>query len=128
MSKKYNILHLDDSVLFLDFTKMILDDDRWAYHPVSTEKEVEAYFKQHKTDLFICDLMLYDESDAGPGVELIEKIHKKYPSVKIMVLSARGDDSLRERLINKIVYYATKDLRDTQLKKIVISLLEGDTI
>jgi DNA-binding NarL/FixJ family response regulator len=125
MAKKYNILHLDDSLLFLEFTKMILDEDELSYHPVSTEREVEDYFKQHKPDLFICDLMLYDESDAGPGVELIEEIHKKYPSVKIMVFSARSDDSLKERLKDKTAYYATKNIRDSELKSIVISLVKG---
>ena len=128
MLKNYNILHLDDSEIFLKFTKMVLDDEKLSYHPVSTEEEVEEYFDQHKPDLFICDLMLYDESDAEPGVQLIEKIHKKYPSVKIMVFSARSDDSLKEKLKDIVVYYATKDIRDSQFKSIVIGLLQGDTI
>ena len=126
---KYNILHMDDSALFLEFTKMIfLDNAELSYNPVSTEDEVEDYFKHHKPDLFISDLMLHDDSDANPGVELIEKIYKKYSPVKIMVLSAREDASLKGKLKDKVAYYATKALRDRRLKSIILNLLQGEPI
>ena len=126
MKDRFNILHLDDNSQFTYVMETILKELKKynVYYESATDaKEAVDKLKANKFHLYIGDLMLEDDHDADPGVNLIKSINKEYPELKIMVLSARTDRSLKEELAPYIVEYVTKDFRPSTFPKKVLNIL-----
>jgi CheY-like chemotaxis protein len=130
MAKNYRIIHLDDNPLFISLMEMLIDDEineiKIKYNGVFTDEEAYNLIESKPPDLFISDLMLEDDHNAETGITVIETLHNNYPSLKIMVLSARGDASLRDRLEKSIVAYKTKEFDPPSLADDIKSILTGE--
>jgi len=128
MAKNYRIIHLDDNPLFIDLIEMLIDEIdgiNIKYKGVLTDKEAYDFVESGLPDLFISDLMLEDDHDAESGIKVIETLHNQYPSLKIMVLSARSDTSLRDRLREYVVAYVTKEFDPSLLPDDIKRILTG---
>ena len=129
MTKNYRVIHLDDNPLFIDLIEMLINEMNGMeikYKAVFTDEKAYALVKSEPPDLFISDLMLKDDHNAETGIKVIETLHKKYPSLKIMVLSARGDASLRDRLKKCTVAYKTKEFDPLSLADDIKSILTSE--
>jgi CheY-like chemotaxis protein len=114
MSKTYRIVHLDDNPVFIELTKMLIDEIKEInidYKGVYRKQDAYNLIKSDIPDLFISDLMLEDEHDAETGAQVVKTVSEKYPYLKIMALSARSDASLKERLEKYTIRYETKDFQ-----------------
>jgi len=128
MAKNYRIIHLDDNPLFIDLMEVPIseiDGINIKYKGVLTDKEAYDLLGSGLPDLFISDLMLKDDHDAESGIKVIEKLHNQYPSLKIMVLSARSDASLRDRLRECVVAYQIKEFDPSLLADDIKRILTG---
>ena len=117
------VLHLDDNPIFNDLIKLLFDDIGVEYKSVLNTDDAWKELKKSLPDLLIADLMLEDDWNERPGVEFIKDAHKRYPELKIMVLSARSDKSLRDELKNYVVYYETKSFRPSTFKENIVKIL-----
>jgi len=122
MKKKY-ILHLDDSIDFINSIKHIFEEIDVRYRYKYKASDIKELLRKELPDLFIADLMLENEHNADPGVNLVKFLHKKYPDLKIMILSARCDKSIQDELEPYIVYYETKSYRPSVFQNKIIELL-----
>ena len=118
MSKTYRIVHLDDNPVFIELTKMLIDEIKEInidYKGVYRKQDAYNLIKSDIPDLFISDLMLEDEHDAETGAQVVKTVSEKYPDLKIMALSARSDASLKERFEKYTkkytIRYETKDFQ-----------------
>lgn len=119
------VLHLDDNPIFNDLIKLLFDDISVEYKSVLKKEKAWKELKKSLPDLLIADLMLEDDWNEQPGVEFIKDAHKKYPELKIMVLSARSDKSLRDELKDYVVHYETKSFRPSIFKENILKILSN---
>lgn len=126
MNKNYILLHLDDNPDITEQMYILFRDSdidyRYAYNTEQASKEL----KKSIPDLLIVDLMLEDNHDATTGADYIKQISKEYPDLKILVLSARGDQFLRDELNEYIVGFETKIFRPSKYKEKILKIVKGE--
>ena len=125
MTKAYNIVHLEDNPDVAERIAILFDNENNVlYQHVSTEQEAFEVLDTNIPDLLIVDLMLIDDDDASPGVSFIKQAYEKYPGIKMMVLSNRGDQKFRDDLKPYIIDYEVKIFRPSIYKNKIIKLLK----
>jgi len=127
MEKKYKILHLDDYPVFTEGINDIFLETDIEYFPVNSEEETKEALENNIFDYFIADLMLDDDThDISNGCRVISDISKKYPDLKIMVLTARpdGNKTIQTLLKGKIIAYLTKDFKPTRFYDQVMNVIQ----
>ena len=93
MNQYYEIIHLDDNPVFLEETGRLIrriDDCQINYKGIVNKDKANALIKKNNYDLFISDLMIEDDNSEISGKTFITEISKKFPTLKILVLSARS--------------------------------------
>jgi len=126
MTKKYHIIHLEDSIDVAQRIAILFEnEDDVLYEHVATPQEAFEILNQTIPDLLIVDLMLIDDDDASPGIIFIKQVYKKFPGIKMMVLSNRGDQKFRDDLKPYIIDYQAKIFRPSVYKKRILELLEA---
>ena len=123
--KNKKVLHLDDNPIFNDLINLLFDDIGVEYKFVLNTDDAWKELKKFLPDLLIADLMLEDDWNERPGVEFIKEAHGKYSELKIMVLSARSDKSLRDELKDYVVHYETKSFRPSIFKENIVKFLSN---
>jgi len=125
MTQKYHIIHLDDTPDVTERMAILFENENDVlYEHVSTEQEAFDILDQNIPDLLIVDLMLIDDDDAIPGIIFIKQVYKKFPGIKMMVLSNRGDQKIRDDLKQYIIDYEIKCFRPSMFKHKIIDLLK----
>jgi len=87
-----NVIVADDHPIILHGIRTILEADSniCIAGTAKTVTELFTALSTHACDLLVCDYSFY--GDAQPdGLPMIQKIRQMYPSVRIIVLSARDD-------------------------------------
>ncbi|KPA14699.1 chemotaxis protein CheY [Candidatus Magnetomorum sp. HK-1] len=132
MRNIFKIIHLDDNPVFfkvLERNLRRIKDIDILYRATTRKDKLEQMITDSLPDLpdlFISDLMLKDDHDATQGINFVKKINSQYPSLKIMVLSARSDQTIKEDLKPHITKYQTKSYLPRQFTKDIIALLKGE--
>jgi len=126
MDGVFDILHIDDEPLFLErfeFNLRKLENLRI----ISVQNVEDAYnmIVQKMPDLLVADLQIENDYDAEPGIKFIIEVKKKYPRLPIMVLSARNEPSLREKLKGLTVCYQHKAYKPSALKAQMAELIQA---
>jgi len=123
MTKTYHIVHLEAD---LDVTERMAilfeNENNISYEHASTEQEALDILNQNIPELLIVELRLSDY-DYRQGVSFIKHAYKKYPGIRMMVLTNRGDNTLREELKPYIIDYELKIFKPSIIKKKIIQLL-----
>jgi len=107
MNKK-RILHIDDNIIYINFTENMLGLENVHYDYACDKTEVYEYLEEKIPDVMIVDLMLENDYDPEPGTKLIEYINQKYKTIKLVVLTGNPDTELQEYLKPMIRHYETK--------------------
>jgi len=121
--KKYYVLHLEDNKDIADLLTMILENENIDYKHVQTFKQAYEQLDKVLPHLMLVDLMLEDDIHAEPGIKFIKDAYQKYPGLKMMVLSNRGDSRIKKELINYIVDFVEKIFKPSAFKTKLIQKL-----
>jgi len=127
--KKYTIIHLDDNPDITDRMDLFLDDsNEIKYEYIHNIEDAFKRLSQGLPHLMLVDLMLEDDINADPGINFIKQAKKEYPKLNIMVLSNRGDMSIRNELKEYVIDYEEKIFRPSvYMEKILTILNQLDT-
>jgi len=124
-NKNYHIIHLEDNPDVAERMSVLFENEEDVlYEHVSTVEDAFAVLDKKIPHLLLVDLMLLDDDDATPGVEFIKKAYDRYPGIIMMVLSNRGDQSLREELEPYIIAYEVKIFKPSIYKEKLLKLLK----
>jgi len=128
MRKAYKIIHLDDNPVFFKVMERNLrriKEIEIIYKAAPSIEKIEQMMNVNDLpDLFISDLMLENDYDASQGMNFVKKMYTNYPSLNIMVLSARSDLSIQEELKPFIIKYQTKTFLPRQFRQDLVRLLK----
>jgi response regulator of citrate/malate metabolism len=128
MRKAYKIIHLDDNPVFFKVMERNLrriKEIEIIYKAAPRIEKIKQMININDLpDLFISDLMLENDYDASQGINFVKKMNKDYPSLNIMVLSARSDLSIQEELKPYIIKYQTKTFLPRQFRKDLVDFLK----
>ncbi len=125
MNEKYDVLHLDDNPDITERMEKLFIDIDLNYRYAHTIKDTWKLLKERIPDLLIVDLMLEDNGDATTGANFIKNVSKIFTDLKIMVLSARGDQSLRKDLEEYVTFFETKIFKPSTYKEKIVFILEN---
>jgi DNA-binding NtrC family response regulator len=107
------ILIVDDEVDMLELLKRIIED-KTPYRVVTTPDplEVPQLLDEAPFDLMITDLRMPGQN----GIELLEKVHKKYESLPVMVITAYGTIETAVEAMQKGAFsYITKPFKKEEI-------------
>ena len=128
MRKVYKIIHLDDNPVFFKVMERNLrriKEIEILYKAASRIEKIKQMMNINDLpDLFITDLMLENDYDASQGINFVKKLHKDFPLLKIMVLSARSDHRIQVELKPFIIKYQTKTFLPRQFRQDLVRLLK----
>ncbi|MBI5180926.1 MAG: response regulator, partial [Nitrospirae bacterium] len=118
ITKKRNIIVVDDEPVILELVKEILAKDGHHVDTASNGKAALKLIKEKTYDLLISDVKMPDMS----GIELLSKIKRTNPELAKRVILATGD-SAGENIVKKGVGYLAKPFTVDKLKKAVAEAL-----
>jgi len=126
MNKKYNILHLDDNPVFINITRVLIENVNINYEYAYYADDTYNALEKKLPDLLIVDLMLENDYDPTPGMNFIKKINNIYPKLRIMVVTGNPDETLENKLKKYIIAYEQKGFDPPVFKDKVMNLLENN--
>jgi len=91
---KYQVLFVDDSMAFLEsFPKLCheLSAGQWQIHTAATADCALSILHEHSINLAVLDIGM----PMLDGIQLLGIIHRRYPHMKIAILTALASDSNR---------------------------------
>ena len=83
MSKKINILVVDDERIVLDSIKKLLRNEEYSIYTVFSVKNALEEIKKTKIDVIFTDLMMPDID----GLEFMQMIKKNYPKTPVIMVT-----------------------------------------
>ena len=124
--EKCRILLVDDEPLLLDSLEIILSMN--GMEIVGKAKEGNEALQRLET--VTCDLALVDLNMKGMGgIDLIEKLRGKYPTVKILVLTTfYDDDNITKAIANGADGYLLKDSGKEAILGAIEQILSGRNV
>lgn len=93
-AKKFQVLFVDDSLAFLEmFTEMcsVLSNQAWEIHTAASADRALVLLQQHSIDLVVLDIVM----PLVDGLQLLGIIGRRYPSLKIVVMTAKANEGNR---------------------------------
>ena len=92
--KRTRILIIDDNRDFLSSLTQRLEDADNIVYPFATVSEATRFLEDHTVDLVITDLKMPD----GDGISLFNDLHKRYPDLPVIMVSAYATDDILEKI------------------------------
>jgi CheY-like chemotaxis protein len=92
--KSYRVLFVDDSHAFLEMIKDLFGaqtDKNWEIHTAPSADKALAILQQMLINLVVLDIGM----PLLDGAQLLGIIHKQYPNIKKVILTAQSDESRR---------------------------------
>jgi CheY-like chemotaxis protein len=93
-AKKFQVLFVDDSLAFLEtFTELCatLSNNTWEIHTAPSADRALVMLQQHSIDLVVLDIIM----PLVDGLQLLNIIGRRYPSLKIVVMTAKANEGNR---------------------------------
>jgi DNA-binding NarL/FixJ family response regulator len=125
MRKIYNLVIVDDHIMFRDALKFVLaqSDSLKVIAEASTGTEFLEILEKCKPDLVLMDISI----PAPDGVESTKEALKKYPDLKIIALSMFSDELYYCKMIEAGARgYIQKEAGGDELLKTVFTVLNGE--
>jgi two-component system, NarL family, response regulator LiaR len=124
---KSSILVVDDHKFIHDIVTKIVESqlDLEIIGHASNGLEAVQFCENHQPDIILMDVVM----PIMGGVEAVQVLRAKYPSIKIMVLSSFQDhESVSEMLKKGAVGYVTKSSLASDLVDIIRTVLAGKSV
>ncbi|WP_196894893.1 response regulator [Aureivirga marina] len=125
---KYNLLIADDHNLFVDGLHKILkiEDEFRILYTANNGKKLVKYVdinQNEPIDLLICDMSMPEMN----GMEVNNYIKKKYPEIKVLMVSMHLEGRIISQLIDaKVDGYIPKNAEISELLKAIKTILKGE--
>lgn len=117
-----SILIVDDEPALLELTSEILSEQGYKIHCAANAKQALHILERETIDLMVSDVIMPDMD----GYQLVARVRKKYPAVKIQLASGFSDNrhlqSLDESLQQNMLH---KPYRSNQLLQKIRELLDA---
>ncbi len=122
---KIKILLVDDQILFIESLKAVLEtlaDDIKIINIAHTGLEAVKLVKKQIPDIILLDVRM----PGMDGVETVKVLHKKYPQIKIMMLTTFDDDEYVHKALGYgAAGYLLKDVPPVDLINSIRALNHG---
>ena len=119
------ILLVDDQILFIESLKTVLEtltDDIKIINIAHNGLEAIKLVKKHVPDIILLDVRM----PRMDGVETVKVLHKKYPGIKIMMLTTFDDDAYVHKALGYgAAGYLLKDVPPEDLINSIRALNHG---
>ncbi len=120
-----NVLLVDDQILFIESLKTVLEtltDDIRIISIAHNGLEAIKLVKKHVPDIILLDVRM----PGMDGVETVKILHKKYPEIKIMMLTTFDDDEYVHKALGYgAAGYLLKDVPPADLIDSIRALNHG---
>ena len=117
MANQKNVLIVDDSAVTRILLKgtMIKHKNDWNILEASNGLEALKVLEENKIDMISIDYNM----PGMDGLELVEIVKEKYPTVKIAILTANVQDAFREKVNLYSVEFLEKPITDETIKRLI---------
>ncbi|MDR1779955.1 MAG: response regulator transcription factor [Tannerella sp.] len=130
--KKIKIQILEDDQLFLDlFSEKAKNSDEIDLQAMyDNPEECLQWLNALTPDLLIIDIKLLPQKDDDTGLTFCEEVHRKYPYLKIMMLSHYGEYTYVKHSFEKGAHgYVWKNISSfAKTVEAIRSVMDGDKI
>ena len=92
--KRTRIMLIDDNIDFLSSLAQRLEASDNIVHTFATLTAAAGFLEDHTVDLVITDLKMPD----GDGIALFSELHRRYPDLPVIMVSAFATDDILERM------------------------------
>ena len=115
MSPKKTILVVDDSLVARMFIRKNFENDSgWQILEAENSTVALQVLEKNKCDIISIDYNMPE----GNGMELIDNVLKLYPSVKVAMLTANIQNSLRQAVEKKGVVFLEKPITEKTIESL----------
>ncbi|RKX92065.1 MAG: DNA-binding response regulator [Spirochaetes bacterium] len=125
MMEKIKILLVDDQILFIESLKSVLEtiaEDIFITELAHNGREALESIKKDPPEIVLLDVRM----PVMDGVETVKIIHKKYPGIKVMMLTTFDDDEyVHEALKHGAAGYMLKDVPPENLVDSIRAIKAG---
>jgi CheY-like chemotaxis protein len=94
-SKRYQLLFVDDDPVFLALLTTLLkqiSNANWGFRTASNHSQALEHLKAQPVDVVVLDI----EMPVMDGIEFLRLLGRSYPSLRVVMLSARLDENARK--------------------------------
>ncbi len=122
MKEIKRVLIVDDEETLTWSMAKSLSKDRDKYEVIiaNNGKEAINLLKKNKIDLVITDIRMPDIN----GLDLLVKIRKEYPEIKVIIMTAYGSSDVQKEANRRgSIYYVEKPFEISDIRKIIIDLI-----
>ncbi len=111
----------DEETLTWSMAKSLSKDkDKYEVIIANNGKEAINLLKKNKIDLVITDIRMPDIN----GLDLLVKIRKEYPEIKVIIMTAYGSSDVQKEANRRgSIYYVEKPFEISDIRKIIIDLI-----
>ena len=112
----------DEETLTWSMTKT-LDKDRGKYELIITNsgKEALAVLEKNSVDVVVTDIRMPDIN----GLDLLSWIREKYPSTKVIIMTAYGSVEVQKEATRRgSFYYIEKPFEISDIRTLILKALE----
>jgi DNA-binding NtrC family response regulator len=114
--KRTRILIVDDNQDFLSSLTQRLEDADNIVYPFASVSGATSFLESHTVDLVITDLKMPD----GDGISLFNDLHKRYPDLPVIMVSAYATDDILEKIKKSgISKFLSKPLNFKEIETVV---------
>lgn len=114
------ILIVDDDIKILVLIERILKNEEYELYTADTEKKALYYIRKYNFDLIISDLVLKETA----GIILFDKIKKKQPHVKTILMSGGFRPNKNEIKMLRIDAFIPKPFDLPEFKSVIKRVLK----
>lgn len=116
---------VDDSIMLINYIEENFAAYKNEFKTITAKDGLEAIelLKKNSIDLLVTDLQM----PRVDGLGLLAYVHKYYPSIQCIVMSAHGTPAIREKIESDILKFIEKPFKANQLADIIIEALKRDS-
>ncbi len=114
---------VDDSVMLINYIEENFEPYKDQFKTITAKDGLEAIeiLKKNAIDLLVTDLQM----PRVDGLGLLAYVHKYFPSIQCIVMSAHGTPAIREKIESDILKFIAKPFKANHLAEIILDALKN---
>lgn len=120
MKKKFTVLHVDDDMVALEFSKRALKSDSINLYTTTDTNEAQVIFHEKKPDIVILDICMPERD----GLDLAKEFKNLNKDLKVIIMSCHDEkEKLLDAIEIKVDKYLIKPVVVQNLKSAVFKII-----